>query len=328
MIFNIFVIFYPNEIIKSSFDGLSLWFNIVLPSLLPFVICANILTNLGFVEILGIFLEPVMQKVFGVSGNGAFPFISGITSGYPIGAKIIGNLREQNSISKTESEKLLTFCNNSGPLFIIGSVGIGMFRNSTVGYFLLICHYLSAITNGILFKFYKMKSHEDFTYITHYNRKVKINKAFYSMKMKYKSFGEILAVSVADAMQAMLSVCGFIILFCVICEILTIVNFFNYVGTAVYGGFINMDINLIKGYLMGIIEMTSGANELSKMSFSQDVLLATSFILSFGGFSVHCQSINFIGKTDISIFMYLFGKFCHALLSLVWAIALYPFFTF
>lgn len=330
MIFNVFVIFFPKEIIKASFDGLILWFNIVLPSLLPFVICANILTNLGFVETIGILLEPIMKKVFNVSGSGAFPFISGITSGYPIGAKIIGNLREEEVISKTEAQKLLTFCNNSGPLFVIGSIGAGMFQNPKIGYFLLICHYLSAITNGIFFKFYNF-SHETNTY-ANYNKKLRINKSLNNMKTKYKSFGDILSKSVANAMDSMLQVCGFIILFSVICEILNILNFFNYISNVIY--YIlqnldtNMDINVIKGYLIGMIEMTNGASQLSKPPVSLGSLIAISFILSFGGFSIHCQSINFISKTDINILMYLLGKLSHAIFSAIWTLALFSLFNF
>ena len=46
----------------------------------------------------------------------------GLISGYPIGAKIATNFRKNNICSKEECERLLSFTNNSGPLFIVGTV--------------------------------------------------------------------------------------------------------------------------------------------------------------------------------------------------------------
>lgn len=63
-----------------------------------------------------------MKPLFNVPGEGAFPLIMGIISGYPVGAKIVTNFRKENICTKEEAERLLTFTNNSGPLFIIGTV--------------------------------------------------------------------------------------------------------------------------------------------------------------------------------------------------------------
>ena len=63
-----------------------------------------------------------MRPIFNVPGEGAFPLIMGIISGYPVGAKIVTNFRKNNICTKEEAERLITFTNNSGPLFIIGTV--------------------------------------------------------------------------------------------------------------------------------------------------------------------------------------------------------------
>ena len=64
-----------------------------------------------------------MRPIFNVPGEGSFAFIMGIISGYPTGAKILVNFRKNNIVSREECERLLSFSNNSGPLFIIGTVG-------------------------------------------------------------------------------------------------------------------------------------------------------------------------------------------------------------
>ena len=67
-------------------------------------------------------------------------------SGYPIGAKLASELRNNNEISRYEAQRLVSFCSTSGPLFMVGAVAIGMFNNPTIGYIMLICHYLGSLT--------------------------------------------------------------------------------------------------------------------------------------------------------------------------------------
>lgn len=86
---------------------------------------------------------------------GAYAMLMGIISGYPIGAKIVTNFRESGMCSKEECERLLAFTNNSGPLFIIGTVGISLFGNSLIGVLLFITHLLAFLTVGFIFRFWK-----------------------------------------------------------------------------------------------------------------------------------------------------------------------------
>jgi len=79
----------------------------------------------------------------------------GIISGYPVGAKIVTNLRENNTCTKVECERLLSFTNNSGPLFIVGTVGISLLGDMKIGIILLVIHVLASITVGVCFRFWK-----------------------------------------------------------------------------------------------------------------------------------------------------------------------------
>ena len=138
--------------------GLSLWANSVVPALFPFFVATELLMNTNFVSVLGRFLNKIMKPLFNIRGEGSFGFIMGLISGYPVGAKIACDFRENNICSKEECERLLSFTNNSGPLFIVGTVGISMFGNSTIGLLLLITHILACITVGIIFRFWKFNS--------------------------------------------------------------------------------------------------------------------------------------------------------------------------
>ena len=118
--------------------------------------CYRTLLHTNIVNLLGKLLNKCMRPIFNIDGKGSFCFIMGLISGYPVGAKIACEFRKQNICPKTECERLLSFSNNSGPLFIVGTVGISMFGNTTIGLLLLITHILACITVGIIFRFWKM----------------------------------------------------------------------------------------------------------------------------------------------------------------------------
>lgn len=102
-------------------------------------------------------------------GEGAFAFIMGIISGYPVGAKIVTKLRENNICTKEECERLLAFTNNSGPLFIVGTVGISLIGDTSIGIILLLVHILASITVGIIFRFWKSSPSLNRNYTFLYN---------------------------------------------------------------------------------------------------------------------------------------------------------------
>ena len=149
------LILLSDTAVKAALNGLKLWGGVVVPSLFPFFVAAEVMNATGFIRAAGILLEPVMRPLFNVPGCGSFAFAMGVTSGYPVGAKITCDFRSSGDLTKTEAERLLAFTNNSGPLFIVGAVGTGMYGSSRLGIFLLVCHFLSSITVGLIFRFYK-----------------------------------------------------------------------------------------------------------------------------------------------------------------------------
>lgn len=122
-IFTICLLLFSRQNISATKDGLWLWANSVVPSLLPFFIATEVLSYTNIIYYLGKLLNNIMRPLFNVPGEGSFAFIMGIISGYPTGAKILVKFRENNVASREECERLLSFSNNSGPLFIIGTVG-------------------------------------------------------------------------------------------------------------------------------------------------------------------------------------------------------------
>ena len=123
----------------------------IVPSLLPFFILSSLLQQLGLPGILGRWLSPVTQQLFGIGGAGASALLLGVTGGYPLGADAVARLRRSGALTREQAERALAFCNNSGPAFLVGAAGVGVFHSAGYGLLLYGVHVLSAVLVGMLF---------------------------------------------------------------------------------------------------------------------------------------------------------------------------------
>ena len=294
--------------VAAARHGINLWLSSVFPALFPFVFGVNMLLGTGVVGYAGRKLTPLMTRLFGVPGAGGFAMIVGFTSGYPIGAKVVSELRTRGEVSKTQAERLVSFCNNSGPLFILGTVGASIFANIGLGYFIMLSHYSAALVTGLLFKYYKYDRHENFT-----------PKHAHSYRVEPISFGD----SVIRSVQTMLAIGGFITLFSVVIEIVKISG----LQELVY----NLFGQITASALLGIIEVTNGTKYLADISsgvttIPMSTAVSITAIISFAGLSIHAQSLSFISKTDINPRVYFLGKIVHAVMTVLLGIGMYPLF--
>lgn len=318
------VIVFPNESIESAREGLNIWVTILIPSLLPFIIGANLIIDLKIVDIIGVIINPITKFVFNVSGKSALVFAISTVSGYPVGAKLASELREKNEISKFEAQRLISFCSTSGPLFIIGAVSTGMFKNPSLGYLMLFCHYLGSISVGLLFRKYgketlKKNSNSlklDISRIV--NNKINDNKGF------FVSFGN----STFNGINTILMVGGYVIIFSVIFKILYLLDIVSIVSSIIYIPFsiLGFTKELCDAFIGGLFEMTIGCNKVSSIVNISEVLRASlcSFLIAFSGLSILAQCSNFLAKTDININLYIISKFLHGIFASVFTFVLYP----
>ena len=304
------VIFSKTNLLAAK-SGLVLWANSIVPVLFPFFVATELLSHTNLTYYLGKFLNNLMKPIFNVRGEGSFAFIMGIISGYPIGAKIAANFRENNICSKEECERLLSFTNNSGPLFIIGTVGITMFGNSTIGFLLLITHLLASITVGIVFRFWK------------HNIKYSSNKtnSYENSKdnISWSNLGGIIGTSISNSINTILLIGGFVVLFSVIISILQTSQLLNILSNYIKPLFdlLNIPNQFSNGLFSGILELTNGLNIICNIpvkKLSLNIIIA-SFLLGLGGISILLQVWSTIAKTDLSIKPYIYGKLLHACFS-------------
>lgn len=308
--------------ISAAKNGLSLWVNSVVPSLFPFFIAIELLNHTNVAHILGKLLNRFMKPIFNVPGIGAYIFIMGIISGYPTGAKIVTQFRENGMITKAEGERLLTFTNNSGALFILGTVGITLFGNSTIGILLLLTHILACISVGIIFRFWKLNDTE------------KINSNNLNKNFKASS-SNILGSSISNSINTILMIGGFIVLFSIIISILNTSKVLLILSNIFIPimNFFNIDTKFCVPIISGILELTNGISlvvGLPNKLLSTNIIISA-FLLGFGGISVVLQIYAIIADTDISIIPYILGKFLQGIFASIYTfifIKIFPFFNF
>lgn len=320
------LILYPQDSIDAAKEGIYIWVTVLIPSLLPFIIGASLLVNLKVVDILGLFINPITRKIFNVSGKGSLVFAMATVSGYPVGTKLASELREQGELTRYEAQRLVSFCSTSGPLFMIGAVAIGMFKDSTLGYFIALCHYLAAITVGILFRNYgnERSVPEKLNVVNEIKRiiKSKVNDkdGFYTL------FGE----AVYSGLNTILMVGGFVIVFSVVFKIFTLLGIISTLANIIYIplSLFGVSKNLTYAFISGLFEITIGCNNIAAVNDSPLIIkLALSvFIISFSGLSILAQCNNFLAKTDINVHIYTFSKFLHGLIGFIYCLILYPLF--
>lgn len=261
-----------------------------------------------------------MRPIFNVPGEGSFAFIMGIISGYPMGAKIAANLKEKGICSQEEAERLLAFTNNSGPLFIIGTVGITFFGDVRTGFLLFMTHILACISVGILFRFWKFRQKS--TGFSPINKKADTNKVCLS------NLGEVLAASIMNSVNIIVMIGGFVVIFSIIISMLKESHFLD-LFTNILKPFCE-NTSYSSGIFTGLLELTNGIKQVASIPnkmISVNMVIC-SFLLGFGGISVLLQVLSITAKAKLSIKPYFFGKLLQGTLAAIYTSFLLNHFSF
>lgn len=269
------IIASPTTYIDVCFDAITVWATVLLPSLLPFFIFTKLLTSLGYVKNASNCFGKLMYKIYHTPPISSYAFIMSILTGYPVGSKLIADLYHNNMLSKEDAKKCIAFTSNSGPMFIVGSVGVGMLLSAQAGYILYASHIVGALINGLLYRGKKCK--DDAPYIIENNNN---NDA-------------TLSSCVMDSIFSVLLIGGIVAVAFIIIEILNNLNVFYPIVYILQK--IGIDANISTGILGGMLEITKGCIDISSLSLSlYTKTVICSAIISFGGISTVMQSMAFL----------------------------------
>lgn len=283
----------PARYMDSIYRGLLLFAVSVLPAMFPFFFFSRLLTSLGMAEDIAKYTKKPVAYGFGAPEIGGYLFIMSLLSGYPVGAKLIADCYDAELIDERGAKALVSFTSTSGPLFVLGTVGQGMFHSTNVGVILLVSHYLGAIMNGFLFRKKYTPS---------------------PLSALSSSTDSILSDALTSAIRSVLIVGGYIAIFNMVISLGFDLKIIPTVGN-LFASF-GVNSSAVNGFLAGLIEVTKGSKLLSECGVSYKITTPlTVALISFGGCSVTLQSLTFLSRAKVKAGYYLLTKLTHALFS-------------
>lgn len=298
------IVLNPEKYSTCALKGITVWATCVLPALFPFMIFSKLLTATGFpIEASKVFSKPT-EKLYNCPAISSYVFLMSILAGYPLGAKLTTELYENRKISRAEAHRICSFTSNSGPMFIVGTVGIGMLFSQTAAIIIYISHIAGSILNGLLYRKYSPK---------------KID--FENNSTQNSSSNFDLSKTMLDGVNSILLVGGFITIFFIATEVFSELGFFKPLSFLLSK--IGLDDALSNGLIFGFFEMTKGCLLVSSSSISLAIKASICcLIISFGGLAISLQSLAFLNKFKISKKFFFLQKTTQSIISFLICLAL------
>lgn len=145
------VVFFvdPEGMIGGVSNGLSICAAAIIPSLFPFMVISDFVIRSGVADMAGKFINPITKLIFRLPGSAGCAIIMSMLGGYPVGAKMTAQLLEDGSINRNQAKRMLLFCVNAGPAFVIGTVGTVIFSSRRAGVILYLSMIVSSLIMGL-----------------------------------------------------------------------------------------------------------------------------------------------------------------------------------
>ena len=268
------------EVRRTASEALALCARSVIPALFPFLAVSSLLVSLGFGQWLSPCFSGLMASLFRLPGLAGSALLLGLVAGYPIGAQTAAGLYQSRLLTRAEAERLLAFCNNSNPVFLISVLGSGVFGSTRTGLWLWLIHVASALAVGLLFRGRDTPSSP-----RHIPRPIHSGKT---------AFSATFVSAVRGAATAMLSICAFVTLFSVLSAPL------SRLGAP------------LGPLLTGSLELFSLTPRLTP---DRSGFILAAGCTGWGGVSVLCQTAAVLEASGLSLRPCVLGKLAQGLLS-------------
>lgn len=292
----LFIFLCPTESVSAAKGGLLLWFNVIIPNLLPFIILSNLIISLNAASYITFLVAPLLKFLLGISKDGSYAVITGFLCGYPMGAKVTADLVTNKQISKTEGTFLLGFCNNVSPVFIINYIINETFQSSLLLKPVLIILYSSPVICAFILRFIFRK--HSFSG----NNNFAISSSNTPVEFK------LIDNAIMNGFETITKLGGYIILFALLSQMLIHIPIHNI---------------FIKYWIICLTEITNGISVVSSsaLSFSHQFIIVLSSV-SFGGMSCVAQTQSMIKSSGLPIGHYILSKVLNMAITLILSLTL------
>lgn len=296
----LFIFLYPAESVTAAKGGLLLWFNVIIPNLLPFIILSNLIISLDAASYITFLFAPIFKFLFGLSKDGSYAVITGFLCGYPMGAKVTSDLVTNKKISYFEGTYLLSFCNNVSPVFIINYIVNETFGSPDLTFPVFIILYGSPILCAFLLRILNLR------HTTEKNEHFSLRSCDTGVDFK------LIDTAIMNGFETITKLGGYIILFAILSQMLIHIPIPN---------------SILKYWIVSMTEITNGLAIIasSTLTFQIKFIIALSSV-SFGGLSCVAQTQSLIKNSGLPISSYIISKLLNMGITILLSIAYLKYF--
>lgn len=278
-----FVLILDVEVVfRAVQDGIDLCFKSVIPSVFPLMLVSGILTK-SIIYTNTFYLTP-LGRIWKLRKEESSLWLTGILSGYPIGAKVINDSCKEGAISRDTATYMLAFCSNCGPAFLFGMIGKTL-DNSFAPWMLWGIHILSSILTGYIFR----------------RKTATSTLAPISKNNKYRH--------IPESLRAIGNVCAWIIVFKILLEFCEKWFLWNLPP-------------VLQIATKGFLELANGCLALKEIPLPGTRFILSSCMVSFGGLCVLMQTVSV--TEHIGLGQYIPGKLFQFAVSFLASTAIQP----
>lgn len=287
---------FPVLSLEYASRGLRLWFDRMIPTLLPFMILSGIMIRMDLTNRCVSLFHPLLRLLYGTSPGGSYTIMMGFLCGFPMGARVTDELVAAGKLTQEEGSRLLAFCNNIGPIYFLSFAAPALGITKPFVPFCIM--YGIPLLYGMFVMRPALSGHR---FISVFRKRERTQRPFGSQLENSLTAAEstvpakqpmpLLAAVDASVRSGLIGIAG----------LGGYMVFFNLLNIA-FVPFPNLP-PFVTALYRCVLEITGGIDQCGHLYPRLALTL-----LPFGGFSCIAQTYSMIGHTEISIRPYLFHK--------------------
>lgn len=288
------IVLINSETVQSSAaEAIQACLSSLVPSLMTFMTVANFISNSYCADVLSRIFGRIVRIIFNLPENCAKVVLLSALGGYPCGAKLIGEMLDKKEIESSDAQRMLRFCINASPAYVVSAVGIGLFGSAKIGAVIFFCHLFTAWLIGALFRGRNIPK----------TPLVKINRP---------KISESFVKSVLDSTAAMVSISGFVITFSTILSLLDAAGITEAFAALTKPIISNTDTSRALLYIF--LDVVTGTRSALQCPPATALLLCSAAV-SFGGLSIIAQTAACLSGHKLNFFDVFFFRLLHSVLT-------------
>ncbi|MCR8656185.1 hypothetical protein [Paenibacillus endoradicis] len=215
------VVLSPDVALEASLSGLTIWWKLVFPGLLPFLILYELILAFGLVHGIQALLSPFTTRLLKMPRAASLPFIMSLLSGFPAGVEPTLQLLQDKQLSKQQAQRLLGYMHFPNPIFVTVIIGAGFFHTPILGLIIISTIWISAIILMTLHSYVATRKSNDLDLTDNHSHINFVASMELGRKLDGRGLGKVLGDSVAASVQKLFVIGGFIIFSSVIAAFAT-----------------------------------------------------------------------------------------------------------